>query len=72
MGVLGMVASGVDSWDVGGRIIANVRLIYNLPGRLGGGRRLLTAAQGLAKMTEYPVCRGSLSPSLLSIFKIQI
>jgi hypothetical protein len=30
MGVLGMAASGVGSWSVGGRIIANVRLIYNL------------------------------------------
>ena len=30
MGVLGMVASGVGSWSVGGRIIANVGLIYKL------------------------------------------
>ena len=30
MGVSGMVASGVGSWSGGGRIIANVGLIYNL------------------------------------------
>ena len=44
MGVLGMVASGVGSWSVGGRIIANVGLIYNLAGLIGGGPPLLTVA----------------------------
>ena len=35
MGVSGMVPSGVGSWSVGGRIIANVGLIYNLAVWLG-------------------------------------
>ena len=44
IGVLGMVASGVGSWSVGGRIIANVGLIYKLAVWLRDGSPLLTVA----------------------------